>query len=277
MMIRHAFPRVVAIAALLIAVAGFGVAAPANAASTPIAVSLDGTTWGDHLSTALFAGAVIVPGTALTQSFWIKNRASTPGNLAVAVQDIDGTDASMVAALSVSADSGTHSGSDVAFSTVNPCRSLLSGVGVQPGDEVRVDVKLKLSSSLSHLSSQSGVGSFNVRVVLTSTDVAPPSGCSSATPPGGGGGGDPVTATTPAGEIDSEVIAGAASGSVPDQANGLHNVSGTGTGSGFRRAVEPNTARFFQEFDVTWWLIALMLGGLFAWYRRRNMNPEEAY
>jgi hypothetical protein len=275
MMIRRAFLRVAAVAALLVAVTGFGVAAPATAAPKPIGLSADGVTFTDQLPASLFAGVTIVPGTSMMRSFWVKNRATSAGNLAVAVQEIAGADPALIAALSVSASSGSHIGSNVAFTTVNPCRSLLSGVEFAAGDVVRVDVTLKLASSLNHQTSQSSVGGFKVRVVMASTDVAAPSGCAPVTPPnsGGGGGGN----TTPPGEIDSEIISGAADGTVlPTLAEGPLSGLG-GDGSVYKTAVEPNTARFFQEFDVVWWLVALMLGGIFAWYRRRNESLEEVY
>jgi hypothetical protein len=281
MMIRRAFLRIAAVGALLVAVTGFGVAAPANAAPKPIGLSSDGTTYTDQLSGSLFAGAVIVPGSTITRSFWVKNRNTTAGNLAIAVQDVSGANNAMIAALSLSANSGSHSGSNVPFSTVDPCRSLLSALTMAPGDEVRVDVKLKLSSSLNHLTAQSSVGAFKVRVVLTSTDVAAPDGCAAVSPPQGGGdtpGGNPGGGnTTPPGQIDTEVISGAADGNVlPTLAQGPLSGLG-GKGSVYNSAIEPNTARFFQEFDVVWWLVALMLGGIFAWYRRRNESLEEVY
>ena len=40
--------------------------------------------------------------------------------------------------------------------------------------------------------------------------------------------------------------------------------------------IEPNTARFFQEFDVVAWLVAMILGGIFAWWRR-SRDPEDDY
>ena len=276
MIIRRAILRVAAVVALIVVATGVGVASPAQAAPKPIGLSIDGTTYTDQLTTSLFAGALIVPGGTITRSFWVKNRTAFAGNLAVAVQDVTGANGAMIAALSLRADSGTQNGAYVGFSSVNPCRSLLSALNMPAGDETRVDVTLKLSSSLTHLTSQSSVGAFKVRVVLTSTDVAAPDGCAASTPvtpPPGGGHPDP----TPPGTIDTALLWGNAEGTVlPTLAEGP--LSGLG-GDGSVRSVSviPNTGRFWQELDVTGYLIAMVLGGIFAWWRRRRPYEEEAY
>lgn len=272
---------VVAIVALLVVGLGLWAAAPASAAPKPIGLSLDGITYTDDLPTSLFADAVIVPGDTALRSFYVKNRAADAGNLAVALQGVTGIDSVMISALSVSADAGAASGSSVAFTSANPCRSLVSGVGLASGGVVRVDVYLTLGSSLTGRTSQSSVGSFDLHVTLTSTDVAAPNGCAAVTPPpptGGGGGsggsGGGTHTSTPTGEIDSSIVSGAAAGAVP---GGSPIPNSSGSGGGFVAAyIEPNTGRFFQELFVAGWLAAMVLGGIVAWWRRRN-DTEEAY
>jgi hypothetical protein len=163
----------------------------------------------------------------------------------------------------------------VVFSAANPCTSLVSGVALAPGAAVKVDVTLKLSSSLAGHTAQGSVGGFDVKLTLTSTDVPAPSGCAAVTPPnpggggGGGGGGGHGSTTPPAGEIDTAVVSGAADGTIPKTDNSFPVSGGTGRGSG-AEIIIPNTARFFQEFDVVGWLVALVLGGIFAWWWRRR-------
>jgi hypothetical protein len=276
-MARRALLRVLALVTLLVAGTTLAFAAPAQAAPKPIGLSPDGVTYADTLSASLFAGALIVPGDTVTRSFWVKNRDADPGNLAIALQGVAGGDSTFVAALSLSAVAGASAGPSVAFTSANPCVSLASGVGLASGAAVRVDLKLKLGSSLGHVSSQSSVGNFNIKVTLTSTDVTAPTGCAPVTPPRGGGGGGGSDPTIPPGEIDSAVISGSADGSVlPTLADGPLSGLG-GKGSVRNLAIVPNTGRFWQEFDVTGYLVALVLGGIFAWWRRRRTYEEEVY
>ncbi len=289
---RRAFLSMLAVVALLAAGLGLWAASPAMAAPKPIGLSLNGVTYTDDLPTSLYAGALIVPGDTLLRSFYVQNRAADPGNLAIALQDVTGIDSVMISALSVSADAGSGPGPTAAFTAANPCVSLISGVGLAAGGVVRVDVRLKFGSSISGLTSQSSVGSFNLRVTLTSTDVAAPTGCSAVTPPTGGGGPGGGGHSTPPGEIDSTVVSGAADGALPGATHdnacyvGDQHVAATvdtfpgqaGVGChGVAAAIiQPNTGRFFQEIDVVAWIVLAILGGIFAAWRR-SRDPEDDY
>jgi hypothetical protein len=292
---RRRLLSVLAVVALLAVGLGLWAAAPAMAAPKPIGLSLDGVTYTDDLPTSLYAGALIVPGDTVLRSFYVKNQAADAGNLAVALQGVTGIDSVMVSALSVNADAGAGAGPNVTFPSANPCRSLISGVALAPGGVVRVDVRLTLGSSISGLTSQSSVGSFDLRLTLTSTDVPAPTGCAAVAPPTGGnpggtgGGGQPIP-----GEIDSTVVSGAADGSLPESAGASPCVEGdedldlvatqdsfpgqAGAGcDGVAAAItQPNTGRFFQEFVVVAWIVLMMLGGIFAAWRR-SRDPEDLY
>jgi len=257
----------------------FATSAPAQAAPKPIGLSADGITYADSLPASLFAGALIVPGKSVTRSFWVKNQATDIGNLAIALKDVTSVDSAFLGALSLQLTAGSTTGASVVFATANPCRSLLSAIPLASGAVVRVDAVLSLSSSLTNVTSQSSVGGFNLPVTLTSTDVAAPNGCGVSTPvtppvtpPATGG-----PATTPPGTIDIAVISGASDGAIlPTLGEGP--LSGLG-GKGAVRTYEiaPNTGRFWQEFDIVGYLVALVLGGIFAWRRRRRSYEEEAY
>lgn len=279
-----------AVVALLAAGLGLWAAAPAMAAPKPIGLSLDGITYTDDLPTSLYAGALIVPGDTLLRSFYVQNRAADAGNLAVALQGVTGIDSAMISVLSVSADAGSTTGPSVGFPAANPCHSLISGVGLAAGSAVRVDVRLKLGTSLTGVTSQTSVGAFELRVTLTSTVVAAPNGCAAVTPPTGGGGGN-----TP-GEIDSTVVSGAADGALPADGvsqdacfvndDGVQLVVSTGDSfpgqagigcNGVAAAiVQPNTGRFFQELVVVAWMALMLVGGIFAAWRR-SRDPEDVY
>jgi hypothetical protein len=265
-----------AIIALVVGIgAVFASAIPAQAAVKPIGLSADGITFADDLPASVFAGAVIIPGTSVTRTFWIRNNAADSGNVAVALSGVSSADSTFVSALSLQLTAGTTPGPSVALASANPCASLASGIALASGAVIRVDATLTLSTSLANVTSQNSVGGFTLPVTLTSTDVPAPTGCSIVTPPTGGGGG---TATpphgVPHGQIDTAVVSGAADGSVPETTGGLPDSSGGATG--YRVEVIPNTGRFYQEFDVLGWIAAALLGGIVAW-RRSRREPEDTY
>jgi hypothetical protein len=227
----------------------------------------------------LFAGVHIVPGMSTTRTFWVENRTAMPGNLAVALTGVTGGDSHLIAALSLRAVAGASAGPTVPFTAATPCHSLVSGVFLAPGGVLQVDVKLAMSNWPAHHMSQGSAGSFQIPVMLTSTDVAAPDGCSvttPVTPPGHTGGGP--TGTTPPGTIGTALISGAADGTVPAGEVDNGPLAGLG-GKGAVRSLDiiPNTGRFWQEIDVAGYLIAIVLGGIFAWWRRRRNYEEEAY
>lgn len=296
MMGRRAFLSMAAVVALLAAGLGLWAAAPASAAPKPIGLSYDGVTFTDTLPTTLYAGAIIVPGDEVLRSFYVQNRAADAGNLAVSLQDVTGVDSAMISVLSIKAVAGTTAGPTVGFPAASPCASLVSGAGLAAGQIARVDVRLRLGSSLTGLTAQTSVGEFDLHITLTSTDVAAPTGCSAVTPPTGGGGtggavGGGGHSTTP-GEIDSAVVIGMANGTLPEDAH--QNACFIGEGSdgteptefsgqagvgchGVAAAIiQPNTGRFFQEFDIVAWIALMLVGGIFAAWRR-SRDPEDEY
>jgi hypothetical protein len=271
---RRAFLSVLAIVALLVSGLGLWAAAPAFAAPKPIGLSADGVSYADDLPASLFAGAMIVPGKTVTRSFWVKNRAGSAGNLAIALQGVAGADHALVAALSASAVAGPNAGPLVAFSAANPCYPLVSAVALAAGAIVRVDITLDLSPAVPAHASQGSLGAFDLRVTMTSTDVAAPSGCAAVAPPvtgGGGGGGTPPTSP---GGLDTITVSGAADGTLPGE-GGLPDLSGSGDGVA-AAIVQPTSSRFFQEYLVVAWLIALILGCIFAAWRR-SRDPREGH
>jgi hypothetical protein len=288
-MSRGAVARAVLIGILVVAIGVvFGTAVPAHAAPKPIGLSTDGVTFTDTMSSSVFGGALIVPGKPVTRTFWVQNRAGDPGNLALALTDVTGTDSTFLGALSLQLTAGTTTGPSVVFATANPCRSLISGVSLASGAVIRVDATLTLASSLSGVTSQGSVGGFKLPVTLTSTDVAAPDGCTASSgggtggggtggsgggTGGGGSGGTGAHHSTP-GTIDTTTISGAADGTVPGAETGLPDADGNGYVYATR--IIPNTGRFYQEFDVIGWLALLVLSGIVAW-RRSRREPEDTY
>ena len=155
--------------AAVTAIIGFFIPAPA-AAEDPdevIALSADGVAFTRELPAPLFAGARIVPGSTVTRSFWVLNQEGTPGNLALALQDVAGPDV-LMSGLSAAAAAGPASGS-VAFADAAPCATILSAVPVPASGAVLVEVSLSLAD-LDGLEGQGSTGEFALRVTLSSGD-----------------------------------------------------------------------------------------------------------
>ena len=98
-----------AVLALAVGGGALGVGSAA-AATSQIGVSSDGVTYSNSLPAPLFAGVLIVPNTTVSRSFWVQNQASTPGHLALAVQNVAGTDPAFLGALEVTAATGSTAG-----------------------------------------------------------------------------------------------------------------------------------------------------------------------
>ncbi len=291
---RRTFLSALAVVALLAAGLGLWAATPAMAATKPIGLSLDGVTFTDTLPSSLYDGSIVVPGDDLLRSFYVQNRAADAGNLAVALQDVTGADGVMISSLWVRAAAASSTGPMVNFTWATPCRPLVNALTIPPGGVVRVDLTLRFGSAVSGLAAQGSVGTFNLGITLTSTDVAAPTGCAAVTPPTGGGtggGGHGGHATTP-GEIDTAVVSGAADGNVPgathDNAcyvgdqhiaateDSFPGQAGVGCQGVAAAIIQPNTGRFYQEYDVVAWMALVGVGGIFAAWRR-SRDPEDVY
>jgi len=246
------------------------------AAVDPIGLSADGVSFTATYPGTLFGGSEIVPGGSITRSFWVKNQEASSGNLAVAIRDVASADGLFLGALTVDAQSGSASSATVVAAEIDPCVSLLKGVPIAASGVARVDVTLSLADTLVSLQSQGSIADFDVAVTLTSTDVAAPDGCTVPAPspspsPGAGG------TANPPGFAAGATVPGAGGDSTPTPtprptAPPLPDSSDDGDGAGLFW----NTDRFYQEYFVAGWLVAFLLGGLYAWHRhrRRERMPE---
>jgi hypothetical protein len=275
--------RMLAVAALVVAGVPLATASPAAASGNALSVSPDGVSYGRNLPGSVFAGVRIVPGATATRTFYVRNDSPEPGNLAVALSGVTGTDSALLTALTLRAVTASRSGAVTRFTAADPCVSLVSGIRLAAGAALRVDLELGLAATLHDRVAQGSIGGFRVPVTLTSTDVAAPDGCTTGTtpvPPHHGG--DPTGTTPPGsnppGTIGTVELSGAADGSVPIPATEPGPLAGLGgNGAVGQTAIEPNTGRFWQEYDVAGYLLAVVLGGVVAWRRRRKDLEQEAY
>ena len=121
--------RVLTTVSLAIAAMALGVA-PASASPKPIGLSPDGVTFADHLSAPLFAGAVIVPGDSTTRSFWVKNRTTGAGHLAITLRGVPGSDG-LAGELSVTAVVGVAASPAIVVPELATCHPLVSAVSLR--------------------------------------------------------------------------------------------------------------------------------------------------
>jgi hypothetical protein len=278
---RFSTVSLIAAAALAAGALVLAPAASAQASTEPVTVSGDGVTFSDHLSQAIFGGARIVPGASTTRTIWVRNNTTEPGNLALALSDVTSSDPALRGALRLQASSASAVGPVRPFSAANPCISLVSGIVLPAGGSLRIDLELSLAGNLHGAASQGSVGAFTIPVVLTSTDVAAPDGCTAmppvtpVDPPSGGPG---PTGSTPPGTIGTIDLTGAADGNVPLPTPDAGALAGLG-GKGAVRSVDtiPNTGRFWQEYDIAGYLLAIALGCFLAWRWRRTEHHEEVY
>ncbi|MFT4029789.1 MAG: hypothetical protein QM675_07930 [Protaetiibacter sp.] len=257
------------LAALAVAMlVGLGIALPATPAAAvlyPIGLSSDGTSFSPTFPGSLFSGVTIVPGGAVTRSFWVKNNETSAGNLAVAIRSVGSADAAFAAALSATAVAGGSSGS-ARFADAEPCVSLVHGVRIASGRITRVDVTLSLSGDLTGHEAQQAIAAFDLFVTLTSTGVRAPDGCTRIVASSGGdetaSDDDAASAIVPgAGTADATLSpTPAPSGDASPEAGGDDAVT----------TWYWNSDRFYQEYVVAWWLVAFLLGGAFAWWRDRR-------
>ncbi len=200
--------------------------------------------------------------------------------------DVASADPALLAALDVTAQAGTRTGS-ANFAEVGACASLVSGVHLAQGQSVRVDVTLAMRN-VGGTTSQGSLAAFNLKANLTSDDVAAPTGCSVVTPPdptptpspeptsdggggnGGGGGSviipgvpaDPDPSATPTPSVTPTPDPSVSPTPTPNPPHGDGNIG--------------NTDRFYQEWFVAAWVLAMVFGGVLSWWvaRRREEDGE---
>lgn len=277
---EHRRARILAAGIVLALVTPLPLGVPPAAASayastspTPIGLSTDGVIFAANIPDPLFSGVTLVPGGTAIRSFWVRNQQGMPGNLAVAVRDVSGTDALLLQSLTISATAEGQDGRSVRASDVAPCAPLLNSQVLAASGVARVDIAISLSDALNERQVQGETGGFDITLTLTSTDAPAPDGCTPQPLPRP----SPDAGGAPAGPGYSPTVT---VNGVGDGTAGTPTRSATATPSPQPTAVSnppvagripaANTDRFYQEYFVAWWVVASVLGGLFAWYRDRR-------
>lgn len=268
----------IAAGALAIALA---VSSPLAAQAVPggVEVSFDGVHFGSSASGPLFTSVSrLVPGEADQSEFYFRNSSSEPGFLRITLRDVATNDSDLANALTLSASTFGNPGAAATLLEANPCRVLLEGQTVAPGEVVRVVTTLALAQ-LNGKAGQNATATAGLSVALSGTEAAlPPTDCGptgtvlpvvpgqnpAGTQPGGSATTNPAGTETPGDE-------GLVSQPQPD----LPVLSPPGL-----LGIDPNTWHLLEEYLILVPIGASIVGGIVfgivAWRRRNGEDQLEA-
>ena len=160
------------------AIAVLSAATPAQAAPGGVEVSFDGVSFGSSVSGALFTDlSRLVPGDTDNAEFYLRNSSSEPGFLRITLRDVATSNSDLANALTLNASTFGYPGGGATLLEANPCRVLLEGQTVAPGEVVRVSTSLALAQ-LSGKAGQQASAVAHLSVALSGTELAlPPTDC----------------------------------------------------------------------------------------------------
>jgi len=260
---------------------------PAAAATPVVELSSDGTNFSSVYSGTLFPStALMVPQSATSATFWVRNTSVEPAFLRVSIANVVNGGNAFSAALSIGATTSASPGPRVGVDAAQPCYVLTEGRIVPAGGIVWVTTSLSLAD-LGGRSGQNADVRFDIQVGLSSTATGsmPTTTCLSNSgtvpatgghaPTGGTGSGSGTSHGAGAATGSSAVASGDAARALdpPDTPDGSA-FAGEAVSLGILSA---NTDRFFQEWFVLLWVIGAATGGgiqvLVA--RRRSYNDVD--
>lgn len=265
----------------VVAVATLSAVAPAHAAPGGVEVSFDGVNFGSTVSGALFTDlSQLVPGDTDQAEFYFRNSSTEPGFLRITLRDVSTSNSDLANALSLNASTFGYPGSSATLLEANPCRVLLEGQTVAPGEVVRVRTSLALAQ-LSGKAGQQATAAAHLSVALSGTELAlPPTDCGPTgtvlpVVPGQNPGTNPPrdSASSGSGVATSETPAGPLAPIAPQP--DLPVLSPPGL-----LGIDPNTWHLFEEYLILVPMGASVVGGIafgiLAWRRRNTDDVLEA-
>ncbi|HWL01417.1 MAG TPA: hypothetical protein VNQ52_03485, partial [Microbacteriaceae bacterium] len=125
-----------------------GLAAPANAVTGGIELSLNGVNWGSSLQGSVFpAGQSLVPGSRIHGTFFVRNATDEPAWVRVGVSDLTVTSMDFALAMNMSTVGTTTDGASGSSSKVGAddivCSDFLNRATPLPsGGVVRIDAEM---------------------------------------------------------------------------------------------------------------------------------------
>lgn len=286
--------RLAAVLATLVASSAAVLLAPSSAraatqASTAdsaqvVQFSSDGIHFSNSYPGQLFRGVLLVPGGSSMRSFYVRNGATEAAILTVTLADVSTTSIPLAAATSIASSTAGAPGANVPVTDAQPCATLSQGLRLASGDSIRIDNTVSLGD-LTGTVGQTASVHFAVRVSFSSTDAAAPApdtcptdyGTVDTFP-------DAPTSTQPAtsGRTTPTVYHRGATGWTVGTSVGGGTVTTPTTPvttpddptTPFVNLVS-NTARFYQEYDVAFWLAMSALGMLILVLVRRRRAEDQ--
>jgi hypothetical protein len=267
-----------------------GAATPTTGPTQAVQFSADGIHWSDSYTNQLFNGVLLVPGGSATRSFYVRNAATEAAILRVTLADVTTTSIPLADAMSISSSTAGAPGATVPVSLAQPCFTLSQGLRLASGDSTRIDNTVSLGD-LSGTVGQTASVWFAIRVSFSSTDAAAP--IPNACPTDYGTVDtfpNPIApgTATPASTASAAVYHRTAAGWTVGTSAGGGTIATPQSPTSLTAPVEPgtplvqtlvsNTARFYQEYDIAFWLAMSVLGAVIvvlARRRRAESQPEE--
>lgn len=257
-------------------VGGAVILTPAAAIAAPgdVQVSADGVSFSNSYPGTLYGGVGhLVPGDSEQETFYLRNAGTEAGFLRVTLTDVVTTDVDFADALTLSASTVASTGTPTAISAANPCRVLVEGQRVNPGERVEVTTTLGLGDLMGS-SGQGATAGLSVNVVLSSASAQlPPTSCGQS---------GVVVPVTPRPASQSQSTSPTSSTPVPSDAATPPRDSDTDLpvlNLPELLGIDPNTWRLFEEYFVFLLIGAFIVGtawfGFVAWRRRKNESDLE--
>ena len=155
--------------------------APAQAAAPEVLVSTDGVTFGTTLPDDLFDLDLLVPGESLEASLWVRNPGTSTGLMRVMVDSLVVDSDAFRTGVTLTATEGGVS-STAALGDLDSCAVVVAPITVPAGGDVRIDLAVRMSETLTGLDGQSGDATLAFRVAMREAVAGPfPAGDACAT------------------------------------------------------------------------------------------------
>jgi len=173
-------PRRLAALAAVATIAGtltLGVAAPAQAVTGGLELSLDGVTWGPAFSGSVFStGEALVPGSRINGTFYARNGTDQPAWMRVGVSNLRVTSMEFALAMNLSTVGTTSDGASGSSSKVGAddmvCSDFLNrDTPLPPGAAVRIDTSLWFRPDVSGTTAQNEAAQVAFIVELSEVDL----------------------------------------------------------------------------------------------------------
>jgi hypothetical protein len=147
-------------------------AVPAHAAPPEVLVSTDGFTFAPTLSHDLFDLDLLVPGESLEASLWVRNPGTSAGLMRIMVDSLVVDSDAFRTGVTLTATEGGNSTS-APLGDLDACAVVVAPLTVPAGGDVRIDLEVRMSETLTGLEGQAGDATLGLRVAMRDAVAGP--------------------------------------------------------------------------------------------------------